>query len=193
MSALRTALPAGAAECSNCHQAVAEPEAVKGSMATDAVTSAPSSWHAPNGIIAAAGPLAPGVAFGARYHIIRLLGMGGMGAVYQAWDAELGVALALKMIRPEMTADPNAPGSRAPFQARTAAGAPGHPQERRSHPRPRRDRRRQVHHDAVHPGQRSGDVCARKGKLPVPARCASPDKSSPGCSRRTKPASFTAT
>ena len=51
-------------------------------------------------------PLAPGTSFGSRYHIIRLLGMGGMGAVYQAWDDELGVAVALKVIRPEITADP---------------------------------------------------------------------------------------
>jgi serine/threonine protein kinase len=41
-----------------------------------------------------------GEAFGSRYHIIKLLGMGGMGAVYQAWDQELGVAVALKVIRP---------------------------------------------------------------------------------------------
>ena len=31
-----------------------------------------------------------------------------MGAVYQAWDQELGVAVALKVIRPEATADPAA-------------------------------------------------------------------------------------
>src|SRR5438132_11135766 len=37
----------------------------------------------------------PGEAFGSRYLIIKLLGMGGMGAVYQAWDQELGVAVAL--------------------------------------------------------------------------------------------------
>ena len=29
-----------------------------------------------------------------------------MGAVYQAWDAELGVAVAIKVIRPEVMADP---------------------------------------------------------------------------------------
>jgi tetratricopeptide (TPR) repeat protein/tRNA A-37 threonylcarbamoyl transferase component Bud32 len=52
-----------------------------------------------------AGPLAEGQAFGPRYHIIRLLGIGGMGAVYQAWDAELGVAVAIKVIRPEVMAD----------------------------------------------------------------------------------------
>jgi serine/threonine protein kinase/tetratricopeptide (TPR) repeat protein len=44
----------------------------------------------------------PGEAFGSRYHIIRQLGVGGMGAVYQAWDAELGVAVALKLIRPDV-------------------------------------------------------------------------------------------
>jgi eukaryotic-like serine/threonine-protein kinase len=53
-----------------------------------------------------AGPLVPGQAFGARYHIIRMIGLGGMGAVYQAWDAELGVVVALKVIRPEVAADP---------------------------------------------------------------------------------------
>src|SRR5687768_9578593 len=45
------------------------------------------------------GPLSPGQPFGPRYHIVRLLGIGGMGAVYQAWDAELGVVVALKVIR----------------------------------------------------------------------------------------------
>src|SRR5262245_31763232 len=54
------------------------------------------------------GPLAVGQAFGKRYHIIRALGVGGMGAVYQAWDAELGVAVAIKVIRPEIMGDPHA-------------------------------------------------------------------------------------
>jgi tetratricopeptide (TPR) repeat protein len=49
--------------------------------------------------------LQPGEAFGNRYHIIRLLGVGGMGAVYQGWDDELGVAVAIKTIRPDPTAD----------------------------------------------------------------------------------------
>jgi tetratricopeptide (TPR) repeat protein len=45
------------------------------------------------------GPLTVGQSFGPRYHIIKLLGAGGMGAVYQAWDSELGVAVAVKVIR----------------------------------------------------------------------------------------------
>ncbi len=39
---------------------------------------------------------------------MRLLGIGGMGAVYQAWDGELSVMVALKVIRPEVTRDPAA-------------------------------------------------------------------------------------
>jgi tetratricopeptide (TPR) repeat protein len=51
------------------------------------------------------GPLVAGQPFGSRYHIIRILGVGGMGAVYHAWDADLGVAVAIKVIRPEIMAD----------------------------------------------------------------------------------------
>jgi Flp pilus assembly protein TadD len=54
------------------------------------------------------GPLSPGQPFGSRYHIVRLLGIGGMGAVYQAWDTELNVIVALKVVRPEVAADPTA-------------------------------------------------------------------------------------
>ena len=51
-------------------------------------------------------PLKIGEAFGSRYQIDKLLGFGGMGAVYKAWDNELDIAVALKVIRPEVAADP---------------------------------------------------------------------------------------
>jgi serine/threonine protein kinase/tetratricopeptide (TPR) repeat protein len=53
------------------------------------------------------GPLEAGQRFG-RYHIISLLGLGGMGAVYRAWDEELGVGVAVKIVRPEIATDPEA-------------------------------------------------------------------------------------
>jgi len=42
--------------------------------------------------------LPPGTKLGTRYTILKLLGRGGMGAVYQAYDDDLGVAVAIKTI-----------------------------------------------------------------------------------------------
>ena len=52
--------------------------------------------------VARAPELAPGTVLAERYRIVRLVARGGMGAVYEAEDAELGIAVALKTIRPDV-------------------------------------------------------------------------------------------
>jgi serine/threonine protein kinase/tetratricopeptide (TPR) repeat protein len=75
-----------------------------GESSSDAATIADSrpSSHASSGSTRI---LAPGTLLGSRYQITRILGQGGMGAVYQAHDRELGRNIAVKVIRPDLAAD----------------------------------------------------------------------------------------
>src|SRR5690349_1505398 len=52
--------------------------------------------------------LRPGDVVADRFRVMRLLGMGGMGVVYQAHDTELDVDVALKLLRPELASRPDA-------------------------------------------------------------------------------------
>lgn len=100
--------------CSSCGAATSDTDSacpacgvpVGVAMASGTEPPTPAAPPAPGGKQPAFAVLQPGQQFGARYRIIKLKGAGGMGAVYHAWDAELSVAVALKVIRPDTLTDP---------------------------------------------------------------------------------------
>ena len=95
------------------------------------------------------GPLSVGQSFGKRYHIKRALGLGGMGAVYQAWDTELSVDVAIKLIRRELVATPDAAAESNAGSSASCSRAPRDAPQCRANSRSRRGRRQQIHHDVV--------------------------------------------
>jgi len=74
--------------------------------AVDAGSPIPWSRSADSGARASGGGLRPGDILCERYEILKQLGEGGMGTVYQAMDRELDRVIALKTIRPDLAANP---------------------------------------------------------------------------------------
>ncbi len=115
----QTPNPDGAPTCMQCHESLDESGATlapSGAGVTSTPTIAPahassgqaSSRRTPAGSFASfSGPstLPAGFDIGHRYRVVKLLGRGGMGAVYRVRDLELERDVALKLIRPEIAED----------------------------------------------------------------------------------------
>jgi hypothetical protein len=93
---------------------VSSPAAAKREASDDATIAEPhrpsgSSSGASSPIYAAIGAtiLEVGTLLGGRYEIQKLLGMGGMGAVYKAHDLEVDRTVGLKVIRPDLAGNPD--------------------------------------------------------------------------------------
>src|SRR5438876_1541483 len=73
--------------------------AASGAAATQPIASVPTVVRD-----AAGGQLRPGAVFAGRYEVKEILGAGGMGVVYRAFDRELQEPVAIKTLRPEAMA-----------------------------------------------------------------------------------------
>jgi tetratricopeptide (TPR) repeat protein len=95
---------AGARRCATCDSDLSAVSATIGAGG-DPMTS-PLTGPAVAGHTGTADSMQTGQRFGTRYTILKKLGAGGMGSVYQAWDESLGIAVALKVIRADSSISP---------------------------------------------------------------------------------------
>lgn len=91
-------------ECVDCRRLIADVGVLgkSGVETAGAGEGSPATRHAQQEHI-----LGPGAVIGAKYQVLRVLGTGGMGKVLAARHLELGQTVAIKVMHPEMAADPD--------------------------------------------------------------------------------------
>ncbi len=104
--------PNGSISCERCNSAFEGIDqtlaADLGTHDTDGQGASASPNHSFSGLNLSGSEFGVGDVIAGRYRIIRQLGQGGMGTVYEAFDVELERAIALKSIRPDLAANPAA-------------------------------------------------------------------------------------
>ncbi|NIO87687.1 MAG: protein kinase [Candidatus Aminicenantes bacterium] len=94
--------PDNAVKCKQCGAKLSDETKTSPNISTDTVVLDASTQLNVDPL-----SFAPGEKFGERYQIIEEIGQGGMGKVFKAKDTELDIVVALKMIKPQLSSDPD--------------------------------------------------------------------------------------